>query len=101
MRVERFGPIITPETHPTVGTNINGPSLIRVPDWVDDPLGRFYLYFADHKGSHIRLAYAEHVTGPYTVHEPGSLHLNDSLFPTTTPRRSGWPTTGCVRTAAS
>jgi hypothetical protein len=86
MRVERLGPIITPETHPSVGININGPSLTRVPDWVDDPLGRFYLYFADHKGNHIRLAYADQATGPYTVHEPGSLHLNDSLFPTTTPQ---------------
>ena len=86
MQVERLGPIITPETDPSLGTNINGPSLIRVPDWVEAPLGRYYLYFADHKGSYIRLAYAEQVTGPYTVHEPGSLHLNDSLFPTTTPQ---------------
>lgn len=86
MHIERHGPIITPESHPSVGTNINGPSLIRVPDWVTDPLGRFYLYFADHKGSYIRLAYADEVTGPYTVYEPGSLHLNDSLFPTETPQ---------------
>lgn len=57
MHVERLGPIITPDTHPSAGTNINGPSLIRVPDWVDDPLGRYYLYFADHKGSDIRLAW--------------------------------------------
>ena len=86
MQVERLGPIITPDTHPSVGTNINGPSLIRVPDWVDQPLGRYYLYFADHKGSYIRLAYADRVTGPYTVHAPGSLQLTDSRFPTTTPR---------------
>lgn len=83
--MRRVGPIITPDTHPSVGSNINGPSLIRVPDWVAAPLGRYYLYFADHKGSHIRLAYADEVAGPYTVHEPGSLHLADSRFPTTTP----------------
>jgi hypothetical protein len=86
MRVERLGPIITPDTHPSVGANINGPSLIRVPEWVTNRLGRFYLYFADHKGSYIRLAYADDVAGPYTVHEPGSLHLSNSRFPTETPQ---------------
>lgn len=25
------------------GENINGPSLIRVPAWVKNPLGRYYL----------------------------------------------------------
>jgi hypothetical protein len=28
------------------GKNINGPSLINVPDWVKAPLGKYYLYFA-------------------------------------------------------
>jgi hypothetical protein len=56
-----------------------------VPPWIDDPLGRFYLYFADHKGSHIRLAYADEVEGPWTVHRPGSLHLADSCFLTEAP----------------
>jgi hypothetical protein len=36
-----------------MGSNINGPSLIRVPDWVPDPLGRYYLYFAHHHGTYI------------------------------------------------
>ena len=41
LRVERLldRPIITPSLHPTIGQNIQGPSLIRVPDWVEDPLG--------------------------------------------------------------
>lgn len=85
MEITRLGPIITPQTHPAAGDNINGPSLVRVPDWVEDPLGRWYLYFADHKGDHIRLAHADEITGPYTLHEPGSLHLGASRFPTTTP----------------
>ena len=38
-------------------TNINGPSLIRVPEWINDPLGTYSLYFAHHKGDPIRLAY--------------------------------------------
>ena len=45
MQVNRLvdGPIISPGLHPSIGENIQGPSLIRVPDWVDEPLGRYYL----------------------------------------------------------
>lgn len=86
MRVERHGPLITPDSHPAAGTNINGPALIRVPSWVDEPLGRFYLYFADHKGSSIKLAIADEITGPYRLHEAGALHLGDSRFPVETPQ---------------
>ncbi len=98
MRVERLGPIITPDTHPAAGTNINGPSLIAVPPWVDQPLGRYYLYFADHKGSSIRLAFADDVAGPYRLHPPGALQLPDSLFPTETP--TGIVTTSEIQAAA-
>ena len=62
--------------------NINGPSLIAVPDWLPNPLGKYYLYFSHHKGDHIRMAYADSVQGPWTVHEPGTLGLADSGFPT-------------------
>ena len=78
-------PIVDASTHPSIGENIQGPSLIRVPDWVEDRLGRYYLYFADHKGAYIRLAYADALTGPWKVHPPGSLQLADSLFPTEPP----------------
>jgi hypothetical protein len=87
VRVERLvdAPIITPATDPSIGTNIQGPSLIAVPDWVERPLGRYYLYFADHKGAYIRLAYADELTGPWYVHTPGSLRLEDSYFPVMPP----------------
>ncbi len=75
-------PIIMPAHSARIGTNINGPSVIRVPDWVEDPLGKYYLYFAHHKGKGIRLAYADAADGPYTVYEPGALSLAESLFPT-------------------
>ena len=67
IRVTRLahGPIIGPELHSSIGTNIQGPSLIRVPDWIEDRFGAYYLYFADHKGSYIRLAYADHLAGPW------------------------------------
>ena len=82
VRVERLldGPIITPDLHPSIGVNIQGPSLIRVPEWVEDPLGRYYLYFADHKGLYIRLAYADELLGPWTIHPPGSLQIVGSHF---------------------
>jgi len=81
--VERLGdgPIVSPATHPSIGLNIQGPSLIRVPDWVEAPLGRYYLYFADHKGRYIRLAYADRLEGTWTVHVPGALRLEDTPFP--------------------
>lgn len=75
-------PIIRPHMDGRMGSNINGPSLIRVPDWIEQPLGRYYLYFADHNGRYIRMAYADAVDGPWTVHEPGTLHLEQSGFPT-------------------
>ena len=58
VRVERIGdaPIITPASHPSIGTNIQGPSVIRSPEWLTNPLGRYLCCFADHKGSFIRLA---------------------------------------------
>jgi hypothetical protein len=87
LRVTRLGngPIIGPDLHPSIGTNIQGPSLIRVPDWIEDRLGTYYLYFADHKGSYIRLAYADRLAGPWRVHPPGSLRLAQSGFVTAPP----------------
>ena len=79
------GPIITPDMDVRMGGNIQGPSLIKVPDWVENPLGEYYLYFADHRGEYIRMAYASEVTGPWTVYSLGTMKLEDSFFPTTCP----------------
>lgn len=79
------GPIIHSGLHPSIGVNIQGPSLIRVPEWIDDALGRYYLYFADHKGRYIRLAYADELTGPWTIHPPGTLPIETSYFLTEPP----------------
>ena len=78
-------PIIRPDLHPSIGKNIQGPSLIRVPEWVPAPLGKYYLYFADHKGSHIRLAYADELVASWRIHEPGALQLSRSHFLTAPP----------------
>ena len=74
IRVERLlgEPIIAPGIHPSIGENIQGPTVIRVPDWIEDSLGAYYLYFADHKGLYIRLAYADDLEGPWRIYAPGT-----------------------------
>jgi hypothetical protein len=81
-------PLIRVDDNPRLEGNVNGPSLIRVPQWVEAPLGRYYLYFAHHEGTSIRLAYADALTGPWTLHPPGALTLADALFPTEPPAES-------------
>lgn len=71
-------PILTPQSSRSLGTNLNGPSLIRAPEWLERPLGRYYLYFAHHRGAFIRLAYADRLTGPWNVYEPGTLKLSEA-----------------------
>lgn len=75
------GTIVPPQALRQLGDNINGPSLIRVPDWLPGALGRYYLYFAHHSGDHIRLAFADELTGPWTLWRPGTLHLSQTPCP--------------------
>ena len=80
IRFERFksNPIIFSDLLPAGdGDDINGPSLIKVPDWIPNKLGNYYLYFAHHKGKYIRLAFANKLEGPWKVYEPGTLHISD------------------------
>jgi hypothetical protein len=80
LRAER-NPVIGPEMvglEGEAGANINGPSVIKVPDWVRDPLGRYYMYFAHHRDTYIRLAVADRPEGPWTIYEPGVLQLDQT-----------------------
>ncbi len=70
--------LIYPELEQSIANNINGPSLIKLPDWIKNPLGRYYLYFADHHGGYIRLAYADRIAGPWQIYLPGSLQLDQT-----------------------
>lgn len=81
-------PLLTVRSSPTVGDNVNGPTILRVPDWVERPLGRYYMYFAHHSGQFIRLAYADSLRGPWRVYEPGVLRVEDSAFFRRSPTRS-------------
>lgn len=73
-------PIIQVGQHPAIGDNVNGPSLIKIPEWVPHPLGRYYLYFSHHTGTSIRLAVADEILGPWRIHPAGALSLEQSGF---------------------
>ncbi|KPA18983.1 hypothetical protein MHK_000796, partial [Candidatus Magnetomorum sp. HK-1] len=78
MEINKFdnNPIITHNIDPSIGDNITGPSLIKVPQWIRNPLGQYYLYFAHHKGTNIRLAYSNSLSGPWKIYKYGALHIN-------------------------
>ena len=66
------------------GENINGASMFRIPDWIPndqraDPSANYYLYFADHQGNYIRLAWASEITGPWTLHSIGLDEAGDRI----------------------
>ena len=79
------GTLIDVVSSPQLDGNINGPSLIKVPGWIANPLGRYYLYFAHHEGRYIRLAYADELAGPWQIHPPGALNLSQSHFSQSAP----------------
>jgi hypothetical protein len=58
--------------------NINGPSVIKVPDWVKNPLGKYYMYFAHHQGKTIKMAYSDYPDRDFRIHEGGVLKLEDT-----------------------
>ena len=58
------------------GRNINGPSVIRIPEWIppEERVAReasYYMYFAHHRGRYIRLAWAEKIEGPWQLYNTG------------------------------
>jgi hypothetical protein len=73
-------PLITVDSSPSLGDNVNGPTIVRVPSWLPHPLGRYYAYFGHHKGQFIRLAYADAITGPWKIYGPGVVPVKDTAF---------------------
>ncbi len=84
-----FDPLIDESTFNAVGANsrdnaggnlagnINGPSVIRVPDWIPaservNPNANYYMYFAHHVGRDIRLAWSDSLTGDWTLFNTGN-----------------------------
>ena len=82
IRINNSQPIIDQDLFDDLGVedegdNINGPSLIRIPDWISpanraNPSAVYYLYFGDHVGDYIRMAWAENITGPWHLYQVGS-----------------------------
>ena len=61
---------------PFGSTNINGPSIIRVPDWIPvaervNPNAQYYMYFGHHIGFTIRMAWSDSLTGDWTLFNVG------------------------------
>lgn len=77
IRVKRIGLVVSGNNMP-IGErdNINGPCCIEVPQWCKQRLGRFYLYFADHQGRHIKMAFSDQLHGPWSVYAGGVLSLS-------------------------
>lgn len=82
-RLNAGQPIINSATFAAVnadkeeGSNIQGPSVIRVPDWIPparrpSPEARYYLYFAHHHGDYIRMAWAVQIEGPWHLYRSGA-----------------------------
>ncbi|MCP4469389.1 MAG: hypothetical protein GY815_01670 [Gammaproteobacteria bacterium] len=78
-------PLISVDSCPQLGGNINGPSLIRCPDWLDRPPAKYLLYFAHHEGRSIRMATSDHLPGPWKLHQPHPLELENSGFAAAAP----------------
>ena len=53
---EMFSPAQIAGLEPDALANINGPSILRMPDWATGRRGTFHMYFA-HKGRSIRMAW--------------------------------------------
>jgi hypothetical protein len=73
-------PIIRADDFAELGGNVNGPALIRCPDWIDPAPARYLLYFAHHEGRSIRLALADRLEGPWRLQRPAPLRLDNSGF---------------------
>jgi hypothetical protein len=78
MDVKRLegNPIVTGNLDEALDENVNGPSLVRAPSWIDDPPGKYYLYFADHAGDSIRLAFADELTGEWRLQASHPLEVD-------------------------
>jgi hypothetical protein len=73
----RFGMVISEQNLPKGEyENVNGPCCIEVPEWCSQKLGKFYLYFSEHSGDHIKLAYSDSLNGNWRIYDGGVLDLS-------------------------
>ena len=82
--VDRHKEVLITPKNSKAGDNICGPCVIRVPEWVKNPLGKYYMYFARHSssnmsGAFIRFAYSNSPKGPWTVDNKKVLRREDLI----------------------
>ena len=77
---ERFPPKSIPGLSAEALANINGPSVLRMPDWAPGKQAALHLYSGHHKGDSIRLAFADRLRGPWKMWSDPILPLAESLF---------------------
>ena len=75
-----FPPSAIAGLEPDALANINGPSVLRMPDWAAGKQAALHMYFGHHKGRSLRLAYADQMAGPWAMHPDPVIPLADSLF---------------------
>ena len=75
-----FAPAALAGLEPDALANINGPSVLRMPDWAAGKQAAFHMYFGHHKGKSLRLAYADRLEGPWAMYPDPVIPLADSLF---------------------
>ena len=61
---------------PKGSSNVNGPTVIRVPDWIPaaervHPSAKYYLYFGHHIGQDICMAWSDSLTGRWSLFNSG------------------------------
>ncbi len=77
----RHGPVLHASWEDRSGhLNVNGPALVAAPSWVRRPVGRYYLYFAQHRGSSIWMASSDHMIGPWRISSSPVLSLQQTHY---------------------
>jgi hypothetical protein len=76
------GPIVHPGNDPDDGEdNLMGAELVRVPKWVPNRLGNYYLYYGRHHHCpYIYLAYADKLQGPWKFYDKPVLDIKNTIY---------------------
>ena len=76
MKVQRLGLIISDKLQANAGQNINGATCVEMPEWYKPRLGNFHLYFADHSGQFIKVAYTDNIESKWSVSPSRTINLS-------------------------
>lgn len=65
--ISKRTPIIDRSSFEFQNDNINNPTVISVPSFINNSIGKFYCYFSNHSGTSIKMAYTDDLNGKWTV----------------------------------